>query len=115
MGLRPTMVTYWHEINCISSYVFVLRQVLLLRGRQTWPKKRKMIYCHIVFDLYIVVGEVLFENDIVIPPTATTTITTTTTARENKTTKLGKAALMVEIGLTDAKAAVLHSEKQNLA
>ena len=39
-GLRPNMVTYWHEISCISSYVFfVLRQVLLLRGRQTWPKK----------------------------------------------------------------------------
>ena len=54
------------------------------------------------------------KNDIVLPPTATTTRTTTTTARENKTSKLGKAALMVEIGLTDAKAAVLHSEEAKL-
>ena len=50
-----------------------------------------------------------------LPPTATTTTTTTTTTeKENKTSKLGKAALMVEIGLTDAKAAVLHSEKAKL-
>ena len=35
--------------------------------------------------------------------TTTTTTTTLTAARENKTSKFGKAALMVEIGLTDAK------------
>ena len=34
------------------------------------------------------------------------TTTTTTTARENKISKLGRAVLMVEIGLTDAKTAL---------
>ena len=51
-GLRPTMVTYWHEISCISSYVFLFyAKFCCSEGDKLGLKKRKMIYCHIVFWL----------------------------------------------------------------